>query len=182
MATYPVKWRTHDLAMGDLTVGMKKAFCAWLVHKLRADAIADLRGQTNVLNAYLDGVRARVWWVAGGASPAVVDALKSPDGGLYYTRLLFGDSAKALADDELRELMDEKEAEQVGADEVAAAAGHEPPYPPVNDYTLALDAVHEAANPKARGPATSGSATTGTPSTGPFGTSPSGPTPTPPTG
>lgn len=163
MPTYPVRWRTHDLAMSDLTVGMKRAFCDWLVQKLRAEALQDLRGQTTVLNAYLDGVRARVWWVAAGASPAVVDALKSPDGGLQYTRLLFGDSAKALSDDELRELVDEKEAEQAAADEAAAAAGHPGPYPPANDYTLALDAVHEAANPKAPARPTSGSATTGTP-------------------
>jgi len=166
MATYPVRWRDRDFVMEDLTVGKKKAFCDWLILKLRSEAIVDLRGQTNVLSAYLDGLRARVWWVANGASPAVVDALKSPEGGLQYNRLLFGESAKGLTDDELAALVADKEAEQEAANEGAVAGGFKPsedcPFPPANDYMLALEAIHEAANPKRQARPTSGSATTGT--------------------
>jgi hypothetical protein len=61
--------------------------------------------------------------------------------------------------------VDEKEAEQRKADERAKKAGMSPPYPPANDYMVAMQRVRELADPKAaasgEGP-TGGTGSTGT--------------------
>lgn len=170
MPTYPVKWKGRDYTMTDVTVGMKRKFCEELVQRLKAEAIEEYRRMPTVLNAYLDGLKSRVWWVARGMSAAVAEFIKSPDGNLIYNRMLFGESVKGMTDDELQALIDDKEREQQAANDEADAAGfkasEDNPYPSVNDYMLALDAIHASMGPKAPAPATSGSAPTGTPSTG----------------
>ncbi len=164
--TYPVKWRDKEYVMSDLTVGMKRAYCDWLIKRLRQEAIEDMRGMPTILNSYLDGLKSRVWWVARRMGPAVAESLKSPEGNLHFNRLLFGESAKALTDDELQALVDDKEADQIAANDDLAATGFEPteetPFPPANDYMLALDAVLEELAPKAPARPTSGSEPTGT--------------------
>lgn len=168
MNRYPVKWRERDdLSLSPLTIGIKQGFCEWLVKKLRADAEKDFLGYPAKLNSYLDGLRARTWWVSEKMSPNVWEWLyKSIEGGRQYTRLLLGVSQKDMSDADLEAFIDEKEGEQAAADAKLAAEGIPPPYPPVNDYMRALQEIHETANPKATGPE-SGSGPTGTPPSAP---------------
>lgn len=145
MDRYPVAWRGKALGVGELTGGVKEGFCKWLRLKLRTDAEQDYAGYPAKLNSYLDGLRARVWWVADRMSPAVWEWMyKSHEGGRYYARLLLGVSEKDMPDAELDEFLDEKEADAT------------------SDYMVALNAVHEGANPKAKARPANTSAPTGT--------------------
>ena len=132
---YPVEWKDQLYILSDLTIGKKKAFCEWLITKLRTEAIRDMRQDRDSLDTYLDGLRNRVWWVAKGMSPSVADAIRSPEGGLKYNRILFGDSVAKLTDDELQELIDSKDDNEE------------------SDYAVAIKAIHMDANPKVNGPA-----------------------------
>jgi hypothetical protein len=132
---YPVEWKGKTYPLSDLTIGKKKSFCEWLIKHLRSEAIADMRHDRDLLDTYLDGLRRRVWWVEKEMSPAVADALRSPDGGLQYNRILFGDCVKPLSDDELQALIDSKDSDET------------------SDYSVALRAIHEDANPKVYTPA-----------------------------
>ena len=145
MDRYPVEWNGKTLGLGKLTGGIKKAFCEWIILKLRTDAEVDNAGYPAKLNAYLDGLRARVWWIASRMSPTVWEWLyKSYEGGLQYARLMLNVSVKEMTDDELGQFLDEKEAD------------------PASDYMVALNLIHEEANPKATARPTSGSESTGT--------------------
>jgi hypothetical protein len=162
MDRYPVEWEGRSLSLGKLTVGVKQAFCDWLVRKLRADAERDFAGYPAKFNAYADGLRARVWWVADRMSPTVWEWMyKSVEGGRQYARLLLGVNEKELPDADLDRLVDAKEGEQTRADATLAAEGVPPPYPPVNDYMRALAEIHETANPKATARPESSSGPTG---------------------
>ncbi len=145
MDRYPVEWNGKTLGVGELTGGVKEAYCKWLRTKLRKDAEEDNAGYPAKLNAYLDGLRARVWWVADRMSPTVWEWMyKSVEGGRYYARLLLGVSEKDMPDAELDEFLDVKEAD------------------PASDYMVAIAAVHEEANPKAKARPANTSAPTGT--------------------
>jgi hypothetical protein len=152
---YPVEWRGRHLTVSELTVGVKERFCKWLRVKLRADAEEDNAGYPAKLNAYLDGLRARVWWVADRMSPSVWEWMyKSHEGGRMYARLLLGvkaagkpDDPLVMNDEDLDAFLGEKEADER------------------SDYMLALAAVHADADPKAKARPESGSAPTGTSST-----------------
>ncbi len=152
MDRYPVEWKGRTLGVGELTGGVKERFCKWLRHKLRTDAEEDYAGYPAKLNAYLDGLRARVWWVADRMSPAVWEWLyKSHEGGRMYARLLLGvkatgkaDEPDVMTDEELDEFLDTKEADAT------------------SDYMVALNAVHADANPKAKARPGNTSAPTGT--------------------
>jgi hypothetical protein len=146
---YPVKWRGQDFEMGDLTIGVKNAFVKAAKAELTAEGIENLGSRPDLLNTYLANLYAEMWWGDGVMSKPVHSFLCSPKGGRLLNRLLFGTSAKALADADLDALVDEKEAEQRKADEKAKAAGLSPPYPPANDYMAAMQQIREAADPKA---------------------------------
>jgi len=145
-------------------VGVKNAFCNWAKGYLTAQGIAHLGGRPDLLNTYLANLYGEIWWADNNMSKPVHSVLCSPDGGRQLNRLLFGDSAKILSDADLDALLDDKEREQAEADKRAAAAGVKPPYPPANDYTAAMRAIKELADPKA--PASGGGRTAGTGSTG----------------
>lgn len=145
MDRYPVAWGEKTLHLSNLTGGIKRAFCDWVVLRLRTDAEADYAGYPAKRNEYLDGLRARVWWVAGRMSPTTWEWLyKSHEGGRQYARLLLGVGEKEMPDAELDEFLDAKEAD------------------PASDYMVALALIHEDANPKAKARPANTSAPTGT--------------------
>lgn len=149
---YPVAWRGKTYHMTPLTRGQKKEYCEWLIAKRREEIVQDFRKYPDVLNTQMDGLRARIWWSASVMSPAVFDSIRSPDGGRKWIRMLMGVKENELTEEELEQLMDEKEAEQRRSDEELEKEGKEPPYPPANDYSIALLAISEEMNPKASGP------------------------------
>lgn len=159
---HEVKWKERTFQMSALTRGQKKEFCEWLIARRREEIIQDLRGFPDVMNLQLDGLRSRIWWSAKGMSPAVFDSIRSPEGGHKYIRMLMGVTPAQLSDDDLTALIDEKEREQQESDDRFEREGKQPPYPPVNDYCMAFQAIHEEMDPKANGPE-SGSAPTPTP-------------------
>ncbi len=145
MNRYPVEWDGKTFHLSDLTGGVKQGFCEWLILRLRADAERDYAGYPAKRNEYLDGLRARVWWVAARMSPTVWEWLnKSVEGGRQYARLLLGVNPKELSDDDLTRMLDEKEADET------------------SDYMVALGKIHEEANPKAKARPGNTSAPTGT--------------------
>lgn len=131
MNTYPVEWRGKTYAMSDLTVGVKKAFCAWLKQRVTAEGIENIVGRPDVQASYLSENYIGIWWGDATCSPLVHKALQSPDGGRQLNRLLFGDSAKVLSDADLDELIREKEADKA------------------SDYMVAIRQIREVAGPKA---------------------------------
>ena len=169
MDRFPVEWRGTKLSVGFITAKVKERFCEWLYDYLKEQACEQLARKPAVLSHYLDDLFAeKPWWGAGRMSHHVSKSLQGHNGGIMYTRLLLGDSAKVLSDADIAALIDEKEAEQRAADEKREADGLTPPHPPANDYMVAMAKVTEHEFPKA-GPAsgcgpdpTAGTNTTGT--------------------
>ena len=127
---YPVEWRGKAYAMSDLTVGVKKKFCTFLRQRLKAEVCEDYADDPVTRDEQLAGVGSLCWWGDAGCSATVGKWIRSPEGGLYLNRLLFGDDAKGLTDADLLALMAEKEPD------------------PASDYMVAMHTIREVANPK----------------------------------
>ena len=151
---YPVAWRGLTYYMHDLTVGMKNDYVKWAKQYLTQQGIENLSARPDLLSTYLSILYSELWWADGGMSQPLFKLMTSRDGGLHLNRLLFGDSVKALSDKDLQDLIDEKEAEQAKSDEAAKALGMSPPFPPVNDYAVAMQQIRINADPKAKTAAT----------------------------
>lgn len=142
---FPVEWKGLSLSLSYLTVAVKERFCDWLYGYLTDQACKRLAGR-QALTAYLDSLFAdKPWWGAGRLSHHVQTALAGQDGGTMYTRLLLGDSAKALSDADIQQFIEDKEREQAEANERAAA---DSTAPVLNDYTRAMNAITEHEFPK----------------------------------
>lgn len=128
--SYPVVWRDQTYTLGDLTVGVKKAFVEWARLYLCREGAKYIESAAERA-AYRAAVVAGVWWADAGISPLGHDVMVGPDGARQLNRLLFGDSAKALADADLDALIAEKEADKA------------------SDYMVAMDLIREGADPKA---------------------------------
>lgn len=169
MNEYPVEWDGRTYALHDLTVGAKAAFCKWAVRWNGMQQMEVWGDMPHILNPLLASIPALTWWGDGGMSKLVADTLDHPDGDLRFNRLLFGESAKALSDSDLRTMIDAKAKEQTAANNKALAAGFRPgpdgKFPPVNDYFLAIAAIREESDPKALRTGTAPTGVTGTTAT-----------------
>lgn len=130
---FPVVWKDRTLYLSGLTVGIREAFCQWLLTSMlaaakRAMGAAELREYMNRLMA-----APPTWGVLPDES--VTAALNSVGGQMAVTRLLLNVDDKAMSDDELAAMMAEK-----GQD-------------PVSDFMVGMALVRETADPKAKKPA-----------------------------
>ncbi len=153
---HEVQWQGKTLIARNLTVGMKEAFCAFVKRWTCQELVKTMGDAPAALTPALTAVPSQVWWGAGegNLSKLVADMLVHPAGDLAFNRIVFGDSVKTLSDADLQAMIDAKGKEQAEANTKAKAAGVRPPYPPVNDYFLAMHHLREESDPKAKGPAT----------------------------
>lgn len=155
--------RPVTLHLGHATPAVKRAYCQWLKPRYVAEA------WENTQSPYLDEpLRKRmtaeyqaarqevnaggIYWTANACIPVAVSILTEA-GNLFFNRLLLGESAADWSDDELLALIRAKLADEA------------------SDYAVAMDAIWEAADPKAEAPSSGPSPDP----TGTSGTSPASP-------
>ncbi len=125
-----VKWRSHDIYLGQITAKVKMEFVEWVRQDLIAGAIRDMPvgpAQANLLRA----IRTQPpYWNDSDCDADVSRALPSEHGGVRLHRLIMDEASnKVLSDDDILAMILEKQKD------------------PASDYSLAMDAIREAANP-----------------------------------
>ncbi len=151
---YPVEYQGRTLYLSDATADLKKTYCRWLEPRyvyraylqtqapgldddMRRHAVAEHRMAQQEVNS------GGIYWTTEPCM-AVATSMLSPDGLLFFNRLLLGDSAKVRMPDgtvrdwtdaELQAFLDAKDPERKGK-------------LPVTDYQVAMDAIWENEAPK----------------------------------
>ncbi len=150
MNEYHVEWNNRTLKLHDIDVGVKGAFCKWAIRWNGMQQIETWGDVPGVLNPLLADIPALIFWGDRGPSPLVAKTLGHPAGDLYLNKLLLKDSAKGMSDADIQAMIDAKSKEQTRANERLACKGQAAPFPPANDYYLAMKSIQEESDPKAR--------------------------------
>jgi hypothetical protein len=153
---YPVEWQGRTVYLSGLTADVKATFAKWLAPRYVFAAFVQTQapGLTDEMRKHA-GMEHRaaqslantggIYWAADPSMP-VADALATPDGVRFLTRLLLGESARVREPDgSVREWTD--------AELDAFLKAKDPQRPdgetPVTDYQTAMDTIWANELPKA---------------------------------
>ena len=130
---FPIEWKSKTLFLSQITVGIKQAFCNWLLRSM-LDAAGRAYGKDSQdFKDYQTKLFAAPpsWNVI--PSPSVAASLVSEDGSVFMSRLLLGLTYEQMSDEELREFL------TVKGDETS-------------DFLVAMQQIKESSDPKALKP------------------------------
>ena len=126
--------------MSEITVKVKMDWCKWAIDYKVKNAYQKLAAFPEALAAEVSKWDENtVWWGDGGLSERAGDVMNGKIGTIKFHRLLFGDTAKHLNDEELFEMLQKKEKD------------------PASDYMVIAKRLKATSDPKAGGLASSAS-------------------------
>ncbi len=134
-----VKWKDHDIYLGQITAKVKMAYVEWKRQDLIAFALRDMPVCPAQAN-FLKTIRNKPpFWNDSDCDDNVAESLPSSEGGVKLHRLIMDETSnKVLSDEDILAMIREKQKD------------------PASDYSLAMDDIRENANPKAHTSESSG--------------------------
>lgn len=127
--TYEIEWRGETYHASDLTDELKKKYCKWLYRHMLTNA-REYKTAAEFAEFDRKLTTNPPKWTSLPEHWDVIESFTTPEGAIALARLILGIKVEVMNDEELNEMIREKEKD------------------PLSDYCVAMRQIKESADPK----------------------------------